>query len=304
MTVREQDETNCSRRAEGGPATPRTPTRTPTDELTVDDILAAASDDGQAADDTVPSSTRRSRSAPGTSSGSPRSSRTTASGSSGTSPAPASWPRRRCLQSLLPVLDDIDRARSTGTSTAPWRSVAEQLSSALGKHGLESFGMKGDPFDPQVHEAVAHMQMPDVDGPTCIDVMRSGYRLGDKLLRPALVAVAEPSDDVEAEAAADLARTSRRPRPRPKPRPKRRKRSRTKRPKPKRPKRSPQRTTPSRDRRCGGGRSGRARAKAEDKSKKKHVRGRGPVLHASGPGPAPAPRSAVKEASGGIPGMA
>jgi molecular chaperone GrpE len=101
------------------------------------------------------------------------------------------------LQSLLPVLDDLDRAREHGDLNGPFASVADQLSNALTKHGLEAFGVKGDPFDPQIHEAVAHMQMPGVDGPTCIDVMRSGYRLGDKLLRPALVAVAEPSDEPE-----------------------------------------------------------------------------------------------------------
>jgi molecular chaperone GrpE len=166
-------------------------------ELTVDDILAAASDDGQAADDavavlqsTVEERTRDLQ-------------RVTAEFQNYRKRVERDKARSgelataAVLQSLLPVLDDLDRARDHGDLNGPFGSVAEQLANALGKHGLESFGTKGDAFDPQIHEAVAHMQMPGVDGPTCIDVMRSGYRLGDKLLRPALVAVAEPADDVE-----------------------------------------------------------------------------------------------------------
>jgi molecular chaperone GrpE len=171
------------------------------DELTVDDILAAASDDGQAADDavlvlqsTVEERTRDlQRISAEFQNYRKRVERDKArSGELATAAV---------LQSLLPVLDDLDRARDHGDLNGPFGVVAEQLWNALAKHGLESFGTKGDAFDPQVHEAVAHMQMPGVDGPTCIDVMRSGYRLGDKLLRPALVAVAEPTEDaVPAEA--------------------------------------------------------------------------------------------------------
>lgn len=170
-------------------------------ELTVDDILAAASDDGQAADDavavlqsTIEERTRDLQ-------------RITAEFQNYRKRVERDKARASelatagVLQSLLPVLDDMDRARDHGDLNGPFGSVAEQLLSALAKHGLESFGTKGDAFDPQIHEAVAHMQMPGVDGPTCIDVMRSGYRLGDKLLRPALVAVAEPSDDAEPVAA-------------------------------------------------------------------------------------------------------
>jgi molecular chaperone GrpE len=173
----------------------------PEAELTVDDILAAASDDGQAADDavavlqsTVEERTRDLQ-------------RITAEFQNYRKRVERDKARSgelataAVLQSLLPVLDDMDRAREHGDLNGPFGSVAEQLVNALAKHGLESFGTKGDAFDPQIHEAVAHMQMPGVDGPTCIDVMRSGYRLGDKLLRPALVAVAEPGDDVEPVAA-------------------------------------------------------------------------------------------------------
>lgn len=96
------------------------------------------------------------------------------------------------LAALLPVLDDIDRARDHGDLTGPFASVAEQLTTITSKLGLAAFGVKGDPFDPKRHEAVAHQTSADVTEPTCIDVMRRGYLLGERLLRPAMVAVADP----------------------------------------------------------------------------------------------------------------
>ncbi|MCW6003201.1 nucleotide exchange factor GrpE [Micromonospora sp. CPCC 205371] len=96
------------------------------------------------------------------------------------------------LSALLPVLDDLDRAREHGDLVGPFAAVSEQLVAALGKFGLTAFGEKGDPFDPTRHEAVAHQTSADVTEPTCVQVMRRGYLLGDRLLRPALVAVADP----------------------------------------------------------------------------------------------------------------
>ena len=96
------------------------------------------------------------------------------------------------LTALLPVLDDIDRAREHGDLVGPFASVAESLTAVTGKLGLAAFGEKGDAFDPNRHEAVAHQTSADVTEPTCIEVMRRGYTLGERLLRPALVAVADP----------------------------------------------------------------------------------------------------------------
>jgi molecular chaperone GrpE len=96
------------------------------------------------------------------------------------------------LTQLLPVLDDLDRARNHGDLVGPFAAVAEQLSAAVGKFGLSAFGDVGDPFDPTLHEAVAHTSSPDVTETACIEIMRRGYLLGDRLLRPALVAVADP----------------------------------------------------------------------------------------------------------------
>ena len=96
------------------------------------------------------------------------------------------------LAALLPVLDDLDRAREHGDLVGPFGTVADQLTAALGKFGLTPFGEKGDPFDPTRHEAVAHLTSAEVTEPTCVDILRRGYLLGERLLRPALVAVADP----------------------------------------------------------------------------------------------------------------
>jgi molecular chaperone GrpE len=96
------------------------------------------------------------------------------------------------LLALLPVLDDVDRAREHGDLVGPFATVAESLTAVTGKLGLAAFGEKGDAFDPNRHEAVAHQTSADVTEPTCVEVMRRGYTLGERLLRPALVAVADP----------------------------------------------------------------------------------------------------------------
>lgn len=97
------------------------------------------------------------------------------------------------LSQLVPVLDDIDRARTHGEVTGGFKVVADALDAAVAKVGLLRFGVEGDPFDPALHEAVMHSESPDVDGPTCVTVMRAGYLFRDRLVRPAMVAVAEPA---------------------------------------------------------------------------------------------------------------
>ena len=96
------------------------------------------------------------------------------------------------LAALLPVLDDVDRARQHGDLTGAFKAVADQLEATLEKLGLQPYGEAGEPFDPTVHEAVAHQTSADVTEPTAVAVLRRGYRLGDRLLRVPLVAVAEP----------------------------------------------------------------------------------------------------------------
>jgi molecular chaperone GrpE len=97
------------------------------------------------------------------------------------------------LTALLPVLDDLDRAREHGELAEGVAAVVDQLVATTAKFGLTPFGEQGDPFDPNRHEAVAHQTSPEVSVPTCIDVLRRGYLLGNRLLRPAMVAVADPA---------------------------------------------------------------------------------------------------------------
>jgi molecular chaperone GrpE len=96
---------------------------------------------------------------------------------------------------LLTVLDDIERAEAHGDLSGTFKVVADKLVAGLQAHGLEHFGTAGDGFDPEVHEAVQHSTSPEVDGPTVTAVLRRGYRFGERVLRPAMVAVtdAEPS---------------------------------------------------------------------------------------------------------------
>jgi molecular chaperone GrpE len=98
------------------------------------------------------------------------------------------------LVGLLPVLDDIDRARAHGEVDGGFKLVADGLESTLGKLGLVRFGDAGEPFDPTVHEALTHALSADVTEPTCAEVFQPGYRVGERILRPARVAVVEPDD--------------------------------------------------------------------------------------------------------------
>jgi molecular chaperone GrpE len=101
------------------------------------------------------------------------------------------------LSALLPVLDDIGRAREAGELVGGFKSVAESLESAVTKLGLTTFGTEGEPFDPKVHEALTHSYSADVAEPTCVQILQPGYKVGERILRPARVAVAEPDESAE-----------------------------------------------------------------------------------------------------------
>ena len=96
------------------------------------------------------------------------------------------------LGELLPILDDIGRARDHDELTGGFKSVGEALEAVTGKLGLERFGEKGEPFDPVVHEALMHSTSADVTEPTATEILQPGYRLGERVLRPARVAVTDP----------------------------------------------------------------------------------------------------------------
>ncbi|MGW3498423.1 nucleotide exchange factor GrpE [Streptomyces sp. NPDC001020] len=97
------------------------------------------------------------------------------------------------LRALLPVLDAVEAARHQEEDMSPGlKAVADVLETQLGSVGLRTFGREGEPFDPRCHEAVTHVVSPHVDRPTCTEILGSGYRVGDRLLRPARVAVTGP----------------------------------------------------------------------------------------------------------------
>jgi len=96
------------------------------------------------------------------------------------------------LVSLLPLLDDVSRAREHGDLTGGFRAVGEALEATVEKLGLVRFGEAGEPFDPLVHEALTHTYSAEVGEPTAVAVLQPGYRIGDRVVRPARVAVAEP----------------------------------------------------------------------------------------------------------------
>ena len=96
------------------------------------------------------------------------------------------------LTELLPVLDDVGRAREHGELVGGFKSVAESVETVAAKMGLQQFGKEGEPFDPTIHEALMHSYAPDVTETTCVAILQPGYRIGERTIRPARVAVAEP----------------------------------------------------------------------------------------------------------------
>jgi molecular chaperone GrpE len=97
------------------------------------------------------------------------------------------------LNELLPVLDAIGQAREHGELSGGFKSVADSLQAATSKLGLVSYGERGDAFDPKIHEALTSSYSPDVTEETCVEIFQPGYRIGERILRPARVAVAEPA---------------------------------------------------------------------------------------------------------------
>ncbi|GAA1637138.1 hypothetical protein GCM10009744_27900 [Kribbella alba] len=103
------------------------------------------------------------------------------------------------LTELLQTLDDIGRAREAGELEGAFKAVAETVERVTEKLGLVKYGEVGDAFDPRIHEALLHNYSDEVDGPTATLVMQPGYRLGDRILRPARVAVSEPTEQLPAD---------------------------------------------------------------------------------------------------------
>jgi molecular chaperone GrpE len=93
---------------------------------------------------------------------------------------------------LLPALDDIERAREHGDLKGAFATVADQLLSALRGLGLETYGEVNDPFDPNLHEALQVRNDLTAATPTVVGVVQPGYRIGERVVRPTRVVVAQP----------------------------------------------------------------------------------------------------------------
>lgn len=95
------------------------------------------------------------------------------------------------MNDLLPILDDLDRAREHNELEGAFKTVGESLENTMTRIGLERFGEAGVEFDPAEHEALTHENRDDVTGPTVVNVYQPGYRFAGRVLRPARVAVAD-----------------------------------------------------------------------------------------------------------------
>lgn len=100
------------------------------------------------------------------------------------------------VEALLPVLDDVHLARQHGDlEGGPFAAIADKLEGTLAKFGVERFGQPGDAFDPTVHEALMHIEAELAEGTevtTVVQVLQPGYKMGERLVRAARVAVADP----------------------------------------------------------------------------------------------------------------
>lgn len=100
------------------------------------------------------------------------------------------------VEALLPVLDDVHLARQHGDlEGGPFAAIADKLEATLAKFGVERFGQPGDAFDPTVHEALMHIEAELAEGTevtTVVQVLQPGYKMGERLVRAARVAVADP----------------------------------------------------------------------------------------------------------------
>lgn len=100
---------------------------------------------------------------------------------------------------LLPVFDAIDQADNHDELTGGFKLVADELTKAAAKHGLELFGEVGDEFDPVYHEALMQVDQPGFSVTTIAQVIQRGARINDRVLRPARVAVAQPTETDQPE---------------------------------------------------------------------------------------------------------
>ncbi|MFM6962902.1 MAG: nucleotide exchange factor GrpE [Micrococcales bacterium] len=98
------------------------------------------------------------------------------------------------LRAMLPALDDLARAEAHGDlDGSPFAAVVTKLRNATEKFGVQAFGAKGETFDPALHNALVQTPNPEVSETVIADVIEAGYQIGDRIIRPAMVAVFIPA---------------------------------------------------------------------------------------------------------------
>ncbi|MDO5080236.1 nucleotide exchange factor GrpE [Buchananella hordeovulneris] len=99
------------------------------------------------------------------------------------------------IEALIPVFDDLHLARAHGDLHGPFAAIADKLEATLAsQHGFARFGEAGEAFDPTQHEALVAMPHAEVEQDTVHEVLQPGYRAGERVLRPARVAVHTPTE--------------------------------------------------------------------------------------------------------------
>ena len=117
--------------------------------------------------------------------------------------------RDELLRHLLPVFDNLERAVAHAETATDVRSLAEgiqlvmrQFADSLGRIGIERVSSLGQRFDPSVHEAIQQLETDDYEPGTIAAEVQPGYRAGERLIRPAVVAVAKKPSNTEGEGSA------------------------------------------------------------------------------------------------------
>lgn len=105
------------------------------------------------------------------------------------------WTSGETIRKLLPVFDDLERALANRPASEPWVNGVElvyrKFQSILEKEGITRMEAEGKPFDPNLHEAIMQEPSETHESGTVISVLQQGYLHGDRVLRPALVKVAQ-----------------------------------------------------------------------------------------------------------------
>jgi molecular chaperone GrpE len=99
------------------------------------------------------------------------------------------------IKKILPVLDDLERALQNRSGDDAWANgielIARKFQNILQSEGIKRIEAVGKEFDPNLHEAVSHEPVDGVQSGHVIGVVQNGYMLGERVIRPALVRVAQ-----------------------------------------------------------------------------------------------------------------